>query len=80
MANTTNIYIAYGVSLFIFLVLLVVGIVLLVNNVRKNKALQPGAEKTYTGMIIGIMLLVLSACLMSVILISLLFVVFKSVY
>lgn len=74
------VYIGYGISLFVFLVLLVVGIVLIVNNVRKNKTLQPGVEKKYTGMIIGIILLVLSACLLSGILISLLFLLFRTAY
>ncbi len=77
MVNTTNLYLGYGISLFVFLVLLVVGIILIVNNVRKNKALQPGVEKKYAGMIIGIILLILSVCLMIGILISLGFVIFR---
>lgn len=80
MVNTTNLYLGYGISLFVFLVLLVVGIVLIVNNVRKNKTLQPGVEKKYAGMIIGIILLALSACILTGILISLLFVLFRAVY
>ncbi len=77
MVNTTNLYLGYGISLFVFLVLLVVGIILIVNNIRKNKALQPGVEKKYAGMIIGIILLILSVCLMIGILISLGFVIFR---
>ena len=53
------------------------GIILIVNNIRKNKALQPGVEKKYAGMIIGIILLILSVCLMIGILISLGFVIFR---
>ncbi len=78
MTNYTPYYIGYGIGVFVFLLFLVLGIILVVKNVKRNKQidLSAGGNKQYAGMIMGILLLVLCLCCLITMGVSLLILLF----